>query len=126
MVTYSSHLHVTLMTLVPIFGPQGEILIVQAEVRYSEDQPRERSFNADQPRDKDGKFTMGNVASFTNEKDCVSAHVTSYNGRMHETLVDDDSKNVIGSSIFSGEGMKDKAIEKAKKLTGVSKRDLRS
>ncbi len=83
-------------------------------------------FNADQPRDKDGKFTMGNVASFTNEKDGVSAHVTSYNGRLHVTLVDDDSKNVIGSSIFSGEGMKEKALDKAQKLTGVSKRDLRS
>ncbi len=80
---------------------------------------RSLRFNADQPRDKDGKFSMGNVASFTNEKDGVSAHVTSYNGRLHVTLVDDDSKNVIGSSIFSGEGMKDKAIDKAQKLAGV-------
>ncbi len=84
-----------------------------------EHQERSLRFNADQPRDKDGKFTMGNVASFTNEKDGVSAHVTSYNGRLHVTLFDDDSKNVIGSSIFSGEGMKDKAIEKAQKLAGV-------
>ncbi len=45
-----------------------------------------------------------------------------YNGRLHVTLVDDDSKNVIGSSIFSGEGMKDKAIDKAQKLAGVNKR----
>ena len=91
------------------------------EVWHTEAADEERSlrFNADQPRDKDGKFTMGNVASFTNEKDGVSAHVTSYNGRLHVTLFDDDSKNVIGSSIFSGEGMKDKAIEKAQKLAGV-------
>ncbi len=81
-----------------------------------------RAFNADQPRDKDGKFSMGNVASFTNEKDGVSAHVTSYNGRLHVTLFDDDSGNVVSSSIFSGEGMKEKAIEKAQKLAGVSKR----
>ncbi|MFI5260806.1 MAG: zeta toxin family protein [Candidatus Paceibacteria bacterium] len=88
-------------------GPQGEEL---------------REFDPEQPRDKNGSFTMGTVASFTNEKDGVSAHVTSYNGRLHVTRADDDSKNVIGSSIFSGEGMKDKAIEKAQKLAGVSKR----
>ncbi len=37
MVTYSSHLCVTLMTLVPTFGPQGEVILV----RYSPDQPRD-------------------------------------------------------------------------------------
>jgi hypothetical protein len=96
---------------------------IKAYVGYkNEESERSLRFNADQPRDKDGKFTMGNVASFKNESEGTSAHVTSYNGRLHVTLVDDDSGNVIGSSIFSGDGMKDKAIEKAQKLAGVNKR----
>lgn len=80
---------------------------------------QQRAFDPDQPRDKDGKFTMGNVASFKNEKDGVEAHVTSFNGKFHVNLIDTDSGGHLPSSIFSGEGAKEKAIAQAKKLVGL-------
>jgi hypothetical protein len=74
-------------------------------------------FSDDQPRGADGKFTMGNVATFKNEADGISAHVTSFNGKYHVHLMDDDSGNVLPqSSIHSGDGAKEKAIAHAKKL----------
>lgn len=78
-------------------------------------------FDTDQPRDKDGKFSMGNVASFKNENDGVTAHVTSYNGKFHVNLIDDDSGNSLPPSIYSGDGAKEKAIGQAQKLAGVKK-----
>jgi 2'-5' RNA ligase len=90
--------------IVPLKGkPHGEL----GDVRYS----------PDQSRDKDGKFTMGNVATFKNEADGISAHVTSFNGKYHVHLMDDDSGQVLPqSSIHSGDGAKEKAVAHAKKL----------
>ena len=80
-------------------------------------QKRSLRFSPDQPRGADGKFTMGNVATFKNEADGISAHVTSFNGKYHVHLMDDDSGNVLPqSSIHSGDGAKEKAIAHAKKL----------
>jgi len=105
------------MALLPIYGPQGEILFALTEVRSRSE--RSLRFNPDQPRDPDGKFTMGNVASFKNEETGLTSHVTSFNGRLHVTLVDHESGSVVGSSIFSGNDKKEQAIAKAKKLADV-------
>jgi hypothetical protein len=79
-----------------------------------------RTFDPDQSRGADGKFTMGNVATFKNEADGISAHVTSFNGKYHVHLMDDDSGQVLpSSSIHSGEGAKEKAVVHAQKLVGL-------
>ncbi len=82
-------------------------------------------YSPDQSRDAAGKFTMGNVATFKNEADGISAHVTSFNGKYHVHLMDDDSGQVLPqSSIHSGDGAKEKAVAHAKKL--VDTRSFRS
>ncbi len=52
-------------------GPQGEEL---------------REFDPDQPRDKNGSFTMGTVAKFEHEDGRV-AIVSKYNGKFHVNVL---------------------------------------
>ena len=92
----------------------------QRQVRGGKRVMRSLRFSEDQPRGADGKFTMGNVATFKNEADGISAHVTSFNGKYHVHLMDDDSGQVLPqSSIHSGDGAKEKAIAHAKKLVDM-------
>jgi hypothetical protein len=92
----------------------------QRQVRGGKRAMRSLRFSSDQPRGADGKFTMGNVATFKNEADGISAHVTSFNGKYHVHLMDDDSGQVLPqSSIHSGDGAKEKAIAHAKKLVDM-------
>ena len=73
MVTYSSHLHVTLMTLVPIFGPQGEILLV----RYSPDQPREQ---------RSGWITIKGAHVFLNDDGVIEKGPAEFKGKRVEDI----------------------------------------
>jgi hypothetical protein len=78
-------------------GPQGEEL---------------REFDPEQPRDKSGVFSMGNVAKFESEEKGLIAYVTKFEGKFHVNVLKAGQPCLPGA-IYSD---KQQAIDKAKEL----------
>jgi hypothetical protein len=71
-----------------------------------------RSFNPEQPRDKSGVFSMGNVAKFESEEKGLIAYVTKFEGKFHVNVLKAGQPCLPGA-IYSD---KQQAIDKAKEL----------
>ncbi len=74
-----------------------------------------RAFDPDQPRDKDGSFSMGNVAKFEHEDGRVS-YVTKFNGKFHVNVLK-NGQPYLPSAMYS-----DKEVATAK-AEGLLKRE---
>ena len=74
--------------------------------------PDKRSFNPEQPRDKSGVFSMGNVAKFESEAKGLTAYVTKFEGKFHVNVLKAGQPYIPGA-IYSD---KQVAIDKAKEL----------
>lgn len=74
--------------------------------------PAKRSFNPEQPRDKSGVFSMGNVAKFESEEKGLTAYVTKFEGKFHVNVLKANQPYLPGA-IYSD---KQVAIDKAKEL----------
>lgn len=77
-----------------------------------------RSFDPDQPRDKNGAFSMGNVAKFEHEDGRVS-YVTKYNGKFHVNVLKNGQPYLPGAAYTD----KEEAVTKAEELLKRSDED---
>ncbi len=71
-----------------------------------------RSFDPEQPRDRSGVFSMGNVAKFESEAEGLTAYVTKFEGKFHVNVLKAGQPYIPGA-IYSD---KQVAIDKAKEL----------
>ena len=74
--------------------------------------PAKRSFDIEQPRDKNGSFSMGNVAKFESEAKGLTAYATKFEGKFHVNVLKAGQPYLPGA-IYSD---KQEAIDKAKEL----------
>ena len=98
-----------LTALATLLGPSIAIGVSWALERKKSGK---RSFNPEQPRDKSGVFSMGNVAKFESEAKGLTAYVTKFEGKFHVNMLKAGQPYIPGA-IYSD---KQVAIDKAKEL----------
>lgn len=74
--------------------------------------PSKRSFDPEQPRDKSGAFSMGNVAVIENEKQGTTAYVTKFEGKFHVNVLK-GGKPYLPGALYDD---KQEALDKAHEL----------
>ena len=97
--------------MLPIVKFDAKIpVLIAGERQVAEENTR--SFNPEQPRDKSGVFSMGNVAKFESEEKGLIAYVTKFEGKFHVNVLKAGQPCLPGA-IYSD---KQQAIDKAKEL----------